>query len=547
MRLARLDLLRQRMDVAEAALERRAEEDRRGAGGLVDPVRRLLGLVDGLGAGEPHPGAVGRADRLDVVGAAMHVLQDLDQPGARRADVGLAARHVGLDAGIVGEPREIARRLGGGELDEGVEHGARDAERHRRHAAGIEALHGEGIERAPVAAQGRILARAGEGLRHEDVGARNSLRTPCRACRACASRGSACVSALGMRTVRTVGRPKRLQAQRAVGLHDVAVRADPGGLAVAGGEMPFAGDAVAARRGDQLVLVGRTPGDQAARIAVDRARRLERNEGRDQGRAVGRRTCSSPASRRGARSPRSRRHRPRARLPRRPASAAAAGGTAANSCNSLISGSGKSWRFSISSATAEIAGPSARARTTGSGRRVERPTSFMGEAIGPAATTNCQWRSPRDASRGGCRFTPSGRRILVEQRPRNVAASRWLTSATQPSEDTMTKTILIALVCAASTVSLAQAQTSGSVGVGASGGVGAGGSQGTTSGGASGGISGGGSVVTPPASAGAGVSGGASGGATVNQPAIDTNQAQQPGVGVNSGASGGGSIPRPGR
>ena len=42
---------------------------------------------------------------------------------------------------------------------------------------------------------------------------------------------------------------------------------------------------------------------------------------------------------------------------------------------------------------------------------------------------------------------------------------------------------------------------------------------------------------------GAGVSGGAGGGATVNQPAIDTNQAQQPGVGVNSGASGGGSIP----
>ncbi len=73
MRLARLDLLRQRMDVAEAALERRAEEDRRGAGGLVDPVRRLLGLVDGLRAGEPHAGAVGRADRLDLVGAAVHV------------------------------------------------------------------------------------------------------------------------------------------------------------------------------------------------------------------------------------------------------------------------------------------------------------------------------------------------------------------------------------------------------------------------------------------------------------------------------------------
>jgi hypothetical protein len=136
-------------------------------------------------------------------------------------------------------------------------------------------------------------------------------------------------------------------------------------------------------------------------------------------------------------------------------------------------------------------------------------------------------------------------RISAEQRPRNVAPRRELISATQPSEDKMTKTILIALACAVSAVSIAQAQTSGSVGGSASGGVGASGSHGTTSGGASGGISGGGSVVTPPASTGAGVSGGASGGATVNQPAIDTNQAQQPGVGVNSGASGGGSIPRP--
>ena len=101
----------------------------------------------------------------------------------------------------------------------------------------------------------------------------------------------------------------------------------------------------------------------------------------------------------------------------------------------------------------------------------------------------------------------------------------------------MTKIFLVALACAAGAVSMAQAQTSGSVGGSSSGSVGVGGSHGTTSGGASGGISGGGSVVTPPASGA-----GASGGATVNTPAIDTNQAQQPGIGVNSGASGGGGI-----
>src|SRR3982074_3979144 len=61
MRLARLDLLRQRMDVAEAALERRAEEDRPSAGGLVEPVGCLLGDMDGLRAAQPPPGAVRRA------------------------------------------------------------------------------------------------------------------------------------------------------------------------------------------------------------------------------------------------------------------------------------------------------------------------------------------------------------------------------------------------------------------------------------------------------------------------------------------------------
>ena len=105
----------------------------------------------------------------------------------------------------------------------------------------------------------------------------------------------------------------------------------------------------------------------------------------------------------------------------------------------------------------------------------------------------------------------------------------------------MTKTFVVALVCAVSAVSIAQAQTSGSAGGGAS--VGAGTSGGNVSG--STGITGGGSVVTPPASAGAGVSGGASG--SVRQPSIDTNQAQQPGIGVNSGASGNGSVKPLGR
>jgi hypothetical protein len=67
----------------------------------------------------------------------------------------------------------------------------------------------------------------------------------------------------------------------------------------------------------------------------------------------------------------------------------------------------------------------------------------------------------------------------------------------------MTKTWFLALACAASVASLAQAQTPGPVGGGAAAGagVGAGTSSGGVNGGATGGIIGGGSLVTPPASA----------------------------------------------
>ncbi len=86
----------------------------------------------------------------------------------------------------------------------------------------------------------------------------------------------------------THGRPaEAVEPQRAVGFDDVGVRADPVGLAVARGEVPFAGDSIAARCCDRLVMVGRAPGDEAARIGIDRARRLEWNERRYQSRAVG--------------------------------------------------------------------------------------------------------------------------------------------------------------------------------------------------------------------------------------------------------------------
>jgi hypothetical protein len=72
----------------------------------------------------------------------------------------------------------------------------------------------------------------------------------------------------------------------------------------------------------------------------------------------------------------------------------------------------------------------------------------------------------------------------------------------QPRRSEMTKTWFLALACATSVASPAQAQTSGPAGGGAVAGAGAGTgtSSGGVNGGATGGIIGGGSVVTPPAS-----------------------------------------------
>src|SRR5260370_37268232 len=57
MGVARLDLLREGVDVAEAALEGAAGEDRVDAGGLVGPVGDCDGAGHRVGAGEPGSGA----------------------------------------------------------------------------------------------------------------------------------------------------------------------------------------------------------------------------------------------------------------------------------------------------------------------------------------------------------------------------------------------------------------------------------------------------------------------------------------------------------
>jgi hypothetical protein len=59
-RLAALKLLGDGVEVAKAALEVVADEDRRGAGELVGDIHRRLGLVDGEGGGQGPRRAVGQ-------------------------------------------------------------------------------------------------------------------------------------------------------------------------------------------------------------------------------------------------------------------------------------------------------------------------------------------------------------------------------------------------------------------------------------------------------------------------------------------------------
>ena len=78
-----LDLLRERVHVAEAALERAARKDRVDARSFVGEVCHLGRRLDRVGAGEPHAGPVGDLDRRHT-GIRVDRGERLDQIGARR-------------------------------------------------------------------------------------------------------------------------------------------------------------------------------------------------------------------------------------------------------------------------------------------------------------------------------------------------------------------------------------------------------------------------------------------------------------------------------
>src|SRR5437660_202277 len=111
MRLARLDLLRKRVEVAKSPLEWSADEYCTRPRRLERPVANLDGCLDGVRTGQPDLGAVRGSDGFDVVGGRPNFSQCVGQPGTSRAQGGFAAGEIGLDDGIVGEASHGARSL----------------------------------------------------------------------------------------------------------------------------------------------------------------------------------------------------------------------------------------------------------------------------------------------------------------------------------------------------------------------------------------------------------------------------------------------------
>ncbi len=158
------------VDVAQAALERVLVEDRGGAGGVVDARDDVARLLDRPGRGEAQlPVPFGR-ELAVAFGILPHVLEGRVDRGARRAQLRLALRDLGLDhvvlaQGLAGAARDLVAR----QFDEGFERAAGDAERHVREPHRIDHAAGEPVEEAGLAPLGRVVAREGVFLRHEQI------------------------------------------------------------------------------------------------------------------------------------------------------------------------------------------------------------------------------------------------------------------------------------------------------------------------------------------------------------------------------------------
>src|SRR5271170_2867936 len=112
-----------------------------------------------MGPGEPHPPPRRDVDRRDAVGGLVNLSKRIEQIGARRAELRLAFRDLGLHHAAIGEPHHAAWRLATGELDKRIEHAAREPERDRGNPNRIQGLLRERVKPPRLATKFWVLAR----------------------------------------------------------------------------------------------------------------------------------------------------------------------------------------------------------------------------------------------------------------------------------------------------------------------------------------------------------------------------------------------------
>jgi len=98
---------------------------------MIDRIDHLSGLMRRVGDRHPQARALIERKSLAARGHVPHVAQHLQQEGARRLQPRLGDPGEHLDGRVVAQDlRRVARRLLARQCHEGVERGARDAERH---------------------------------------------------------------------------------------------------------------------------------------------------------------------------------------------------------------------------------------------------------------------------------------------------------------------------------------------------------------------------------------------------------------------------------
>src|SRR5689334_17067027 len=130
MRLAALKLLDHGVDIAEAALERVALENRRRSRRVIGRVNDVLCLMDGPGRGQPYRRVVieRQAPRPPDVGPDL--LERVQQESTRRPEARLGLRDLRLDDIVVAQSAYgAARDLVARELDKSVQSAPRNSER----------------------------------------------------------------------------------------------------------------------------------------------------------------------------------------------------------------------------------------------------------------------------------------------------------------------------------------------------------------------------------------------------------------------------------